>query len=431
MLKNPDQLYKGLQKRTPDESPSPATSDDSDDPVAPPTRVPLQRPVVRAPAPASEPSDRDIVEVATGDSPHAMTQEMEEQIAQLQAALQEKEQTLLEKTISATSLKRELDQAKTRNEHLRKKLTTVVRAHESLSQKVVAGGQTAPADGRQITETEVAEMKEQWRVAQKSFEREYTRARTELAKAKAEVRDASQELEAQTRARRAEAAQASLRIANLERDIEGVKSAPPDENPQARVLSKLAYTAAATAVVMLILGFWWQTGHASAADEGARRQAASGVQASGGPALGKPSTARPSTPFSASSSASLPGPAGSAKSSFSGSGSDDSGGGFSGGLGSALGDGGSSQGSFQRALNRLNNLLYGPVGVTPEQILKVVRVQNAKTNPNVCTFEWNNGQPTLYYGGSQKSLESSIDQCSSAVEAFLQRPDARIIMSRK
>jgi hypothetical protein len=158
-----------------------------------------------------------------------------------------------------------------------------------------------------------------------------------------------------------------------------------------RVWLKLSATAAAIAIAMLALGLWWQSGH-------------SGTGGDAGPAAVQAAREQGSRPGPLAPSSSVK---------------------------SRLSSGLVSRGAFQKSLSRLNNVLYGPVGVTPEQILRAVRETNAKTNPNVCNFQWNNGQPALYFGGGQSSLGESLDQCATAVEGFLRQPDVRTVITRK
>jgi len=317
-----------------------------------------------------------------------MREAMEETIATLRQALDQKEQALAQTTIAATGLQQQLDKSKTHYEHLRKKLTTVVKAHEGLTQKIAAAEQAEGSQERQIPESTVAHMKEQWRVAQKSMEREHARLRGELAKTKAGWHQTGQELEIQSRARRSEGAHASLQVANLEREIATVRATKATTGASAgsgNMLVRLSATAAGTAVLMLALGIWWQYGRSESSHTDT-------VQAATAPAASVTApivSVRSTTPSSGSLSGMMV-----------------------------------SRGAFQKALGRLNNNLYGPIGVSPEQILRAVREANAKTNPNVCNFQWNNGQPSLYFGGAQQSLESSLDGCADAVDGYL-RPKAK------
>jgi hypothetical protein len=396
--------------------------DDADAAVAgqPVRNRPKRRSVSAETGSSGEPNGQVAGEEAA--SPYSMQRVMEETIAQLQAALQQKDEELLQTTLAATNFKETLEQTKTRSEHLRKKLTTVVKAHETLSQKVASGAVPIVNGGRAVPESEVAQMKEQWRVAQKSFEREHNRIRGELAKTRTQAHQVAQELEVQTRARRAEEAHASLRVANLERNLQTAKTVVAAEESQSGSWMKLAATAVVTAIVMIAFGFWWQSSHPGA--EEAARQAQ--VHDSASPRTpAAPVTAPPSVLPSATSQ---PSPAKNPEPSSGGMNGAPAG---SAVAGQTLSAGIMSRGAFQKALSRLNNVLYGPVGATPEQILRTVREENAKTNPNVCNFQWNNGQPALYFGGAQTSLESSLDQCASAVELFLKQPTARSLIARR
>jgi hypothetical protein len=217
--------------------------DDADAAVAgqPVRNRPKRRSVSAETGSSGEPNGQVAGEEAA--SPYSMQRVMEETIAQLQAALQQKDEELLQTTLAATNFKETLEQTKTRSEHLRKKLTTVVKAHETLSQKVASGAVPIVNGGRAVPESEVAQMKEQWRVAQKSFEREHNRIRGELAKTRTQAHQVAQELEVQTRARRAEEAHASLRVANLERNLQTAKTVVAAEESQSGSWMKLAATA--------------------------------------------------------------------------------------------------------------------------------------------------------------------------------------------
>lgn len=337
--------------------------------------------------------DRESSPVDESDVPafDPVREAMEQTIATLQEALTEKEHAIVQSAIAASSLHQQLDKSKTHNEQLRKKLTTVAKAHEALSQKVAAAEQSGSVNGRQIPEAEVAQMKEKWRVAQKSMEREYGRLQGELAKAKIGLHQATQELETQTRARRSDAAHASLRIANLEREVESARAGaaqPGVAEKGGNLWLRLSVTSATTAAIMIATWFCWPSLHDYYGKVSAEpRIAASAPVTSGYRQTGALS-----------------------------------------GLNAA-----GSREAFQKALGRLNNILYGPVGVTPEQILRAVRESNAKTDPGVCNFQWNNGQPALYFGGADTSLGASLDRCATAVDQYLRPGDkpATTLTSKK
>jgi len=76
------------------------------------------------------------------------------------------------------------------------------------------------------------------------------------------------------------------------------------------------------------------------------------------------------------------------------------------------------QHEFQGALGRLNNALANFSEDRPEDVLADVRRRMSASDPSVCAFNWNNGQPALLYGGQTKSvsLASTLTKCAQAVE---------------
>jgi hypothetical protein len=77
-----------------------------------------------------------------------------------------------------------------------------------------------------------------------------------------------------------------------------------------------------------------------------------------------------------------------------------------------------SQHGFQGALGDLNNALSSFPERRVEDVLAEVRRRNSVSDPSVCAFQWNGGQPALLYGGQNKSvsLGGTLTKCAQAVE---------------
>jgi hypothetical protein len=243
-----------------------------------------------------------------------------------------------------------------------------------------------------------------------------------LVVTKGELHRAAQQLEANARARRVEAAQASAKISQLERQVQETVSAAHAAGAEhsqngARIRTRLSLAAALAAVVLLAVGIWSQFGtHTNPAEEQTHSDTP-------GPEIHAARYVTPSSQSSNSQSSN----AQSSNSSLSNSSSSKS----SSSSSSSPADlsqfgGGSSQAAFQRSLGRLNNALSIPVGRTPEQVLREVRLRGAKAGAKVCDFEWNGGQPAMVFGGGGLSLDASLSRCATAVEDFVSATPAQI-----
>ncbi len=71
---------------------------------------------------------------------------------------------------------------------------------------------------------------------------------------------------------------------------------------------------------------------------------------------------------------------------------------------------------FQGAVGRLNHSLSGHFGKAPEEILREVHEKYKATDPNICAFDWRNGQPSLLYGGGSLSISQTLQKCADAVD---------------
>ena len=68
-------------------------------------------------------------------------------------------------------------------------------------------------------------------------------------------------------------------------------------------------------------------------------------------------------------------------------------------------------------LTRLDQALDNFKGEKPEDVLRRVQVQNASKGISVCTFSWNNGDPTLQFNTADgMDLNTSMQRCADAVE---------------
>jgi hypothetical protein len=321
-------------------------------------------------------------------------QDPKEAIAALRRMLAERDHALLRTALVNSDLKQELDDTKTTALELKQQLTTVVKTNESLTAR--AAEQAASTKGAAPTADEVLRMKTQFRRAQKALEKEYSRVKEELVMVKGDAFRAQQQLEIEARARRAEAAQASVKISALQQQMEEVAKASFAEATSRTHTEKKTRLWVAVGsfagLVMLVVGLWSQFG-------GSRVQAEQLAPA--------PPAQRDSAPPASSQQITLP--AGLVAAGSSSSAAPASPGGTFG-----------PQPSFQRSLNRLNNVLSGPLGRSPEQVLKEVRQNYAKSGKHVCDFEWNGGQPALLYSGAGGgTLDSSLNLCSAAVEQYV------------
>lgn len=72
---------------------------------------------------------------------------------------------------------------------------------------------------------------------------------------------------------------------------------------------------------------------------------------------------------------------------------------------------------FTAGLGRLDQALDSFKGEKPEEVLQRVHLQNAAKGITVCSFAWNNGDPTLEFGTKEGlDLNASMTRCADAVE---------------
>jgi DNA-binding transcriptional MerR regulator len=72
---------------------------------------------------------------------------------------------------------------------------------------------------------------------------------------------------------------------------------------------------------------------------------------------------------------------------------------------------------FAAGLGRLDQALDSFKGEKPEEVLQRVHLRNAAKGITVCSFAWNNGDPTLEFGTKEGlDLNASMARCAEAVE---------------
>jgi hypothetical protein len=72
---------------------------------------------------------------------------------------------------------------------------------------------------------------------------------------------------------------------------------------------------------------------------------------------------------------------------------------------------------FTAGLGRLDQALDSFKGEKPEEVLQRVHLQNAAKGITVCSFAWNNGDPTLEFDTKEGlDLNASMTRCADAVE---------------
>ena len=71
---------------------------------------------------------------------------------------------------------------------------------------------------------------------------------------------------------------------------------------------------------------------------------------------------------------------------------------------------------FQGSVARLSHSLSGHFGKSPEEILREVHEKYKANDPDICAFDWRNGQPSLRYAGGRLSISQTIQKCADAVE---------------
>jgi hypothetical protein len=226
----------------------------------------------------------------------------------------------------------------------------------------------------------------------KTLQQENNDRRSELVLAKGQLHQTQRQLDQEYAGRHAEAARSASVIANLETELEELRhAATKSDRSQSRRRSiggSVAVIVTAAGAIALAVAIWTisrrpVTACAAAEAESAITESAAGKVKP----VSTPAQASPAETFS------LPGvtPAG-----------------------SSVSDPGLAVG-----MDRLNGALDAFPSRRPEDILREIHRKAAKTDPSLCAFDWNNGQPSIVYGGGGKlSLSATVDKCAAAIEKY-------------
>jgi hypothetical protein len=88
---------------------------------------------------------------------------------------------------------------------------------------------------------------------------------------------------------------------------------------------------------------------------------------------------------------------------------------------SPAGPSSSNEPTFTKSLDRLTHALSAFPGQDPQAVLLAVSLKQSSADNKVCSFAWNDGQPSLLLGSGKSkgdSLSSALSQCADAVEHF-------------
>jgi hypothetical protein len=317
--------------------------------------------------PQSSSPEEPVSRASWADQSSETDTEEERRLRQLVA---EQERAALHASLAEFDLRQRLKDTEQKNVELQTQLQT-------------RSGGKPPDAADSVSATEVAKLKLDWRRAMKGLEQENKEHKSELVLVKGQLHQAQRQLELENTARQGDATKSAAIIADLETDLEGTRNAggksgrtQSGRHSTGWRIAAIAITAGALtyAVAMRIM-------HASGA----------GTDPGGNPASA--AAAQPAETFS------LPGvtPAGN----------------------SAPKSDPVSEPGLTGDLDRLNGAFAAFPGRQPEDILREIHRKAAKTDPGLCTFDWNNGQPSILYGGGGKlSLSASIDKCARAIEKY-------------
>jgi hypothetical protein len=191
------------------------------------------------------------------------------------------------------------------------------------------------------------------------MEREHDRLRSELIGLRAKSEQQQHQLESERKSRRIDASRAAARIATLEQQLAtaiGEKSAfGLAQSRQRAILFRILVAVLAALGIAAVIVSWFQISARPVPDAGAPRPAP------------------------------VPTP---------------------------------SQREFQGALRGLNDALEKFPKQRPEDVFAEVRRRLHDTDPSVCAFDWNGGQPALLYAGRTNtvSLATTLLKCAQAVQ---------------
>ncbi len=331
----------------------------------------------------------------------------ESEIAALQRLLDERDQALLRAAISVTELQFELEASKEEAqtlkgeaEHWKSQLRPLGPAQlKSEPENVANVIKVDSRDSRNSSEpeSEIDKVKREWHKTQKMLERSQAERKADQARMRSQLHESEHQRLMENRARRMESAHSSSKIANLQKAVETANAravaAEISSGESSRPNVKLAAASAAAAAILAALTTWVSIPHASA------------PMASKDPfSMPAPASSPSRMPVAATSHisgpvASLPvqsrGPM----------------------VAEPLSTVEQKQG-FQSSLSRLNRILTAFPNRKPEQLLREIHLAYAATDPTVCSFEWNHGQPAVIYSGegNKLTLGETLSKCAQALE---------------
>jgi len=230
----------------------------------------------------------------------------------------------------------------------------------------------------EIATAEISRLKKEWSNTQKAQQREQADRRAEVLAARGMAQQAQRKYEEEARTRRAESAHSSGTIARLERELGEARTRADNigaaQDRQSRIYGRMAFAAAGVlATICGGAGFWvWGMDHHSPANVAVA-------------AVERPRAATHAivTP------AQMPK-------------------------------------DFSRSVGRLSEALENVPGLTPQEVLRQIHASHAKDDPGLCSFQWNNGQPSLMLAGTHANvtISSSLGRCAQAVEEFRAKGNA-------
>jgi hypothetical protein len=295
---------------------------------------------------------------ASGDSEQGkgIRVSSEEELSSLRRLVAEKDHAVIRAVVSSGEMQHELETAKAESVKLKALLEVAKEKPHAAMQAEMNG--------------EILKLTAKFNHARKTLEREHNKVRSEVVTLRGQSQQLQQQLDNERKARQIESARAAGQIASLEHDLAiayGEKSASGMAQSRERA-TRLRLGAAAVAVTVIVAAvvFGWsqmaaKTGPAAVAE--------------GAPQVAGLSGTRPPAPIPA-------------------------------------------QHGFQGALGDLNNALANFPDRRVEDVLTEVRRRSSVSDPSVCAFQWNGGQPALLYGGQNKSvsLGGTLTKCAQAVE---------------
>ncbi len=294
-----------------------------------------------------------------------------EEIARLRRLVAEKGHTNLRFALAESELSLRLEEAKEINAELRSQLQTSHSA-EPPAPAVVPDQTPKAAAGS----ADVAKLQAEWRRAMQSLEREHLQRKMELVLVRGQLHQTRRQLEQEYNARQKEAARYSANAAVFATELaEAVETSSHRSQWRIRITRALIAAIMVTAAVLTVaLTIWTLWTRVSSGPCVAAQMEQIGV---GGSIR--------ASPRAGTQARQAPAP------------------GVSGGM------------------NRLNGALAAFPYRRPEEILGEVHRKAGRFDPSVCAFEWNNGQPSLVYGGpGQLTLAATIEKCAGEVEKYHQ-----------